>query len=80
MTTKEAGRLLGVSDSRVRQFIKRGRLVPEKMGHISILRREDVEAFARLQAEEAPNKPGPKPNVLKKDADAAPAPGDQAHG
>jgi excisionase family DNA binding protein len=71
MTTKEAGDYLGVSDSRIRQLIRKGRLSPERVGHIHLLPREQVEAFARQQEEDAPKKPGPRPNVMKQPKDDA---------
>lgn len=66
MTTREAGELLGVSDSRVRQFIRAGRLAVDKHGSAHAIKRKDVDALARKLAEDAPRKRGPRPNVLKR--------------
>ena len=57
LTTKEAGRVLGVKDSRVRQFIGQGRLVAVKRGRDLWLRESAVEEFRR-QRERNPPKPG----------------------
>ena len=46
LTTKEAGNLLGVSASRVRQFILQGRLVAQKVGSKTlIVSTRDVAKF-----------------------------------
>jgi site-specific DNA-methyltransferase (adenine-specific) len=46
LTTREAAEFLGVSPSRVRQFIQQRRLKSEKHGRDHMLLREDVHRFA----------------------------------
>jgi hypothetical protein len=67
MTTRQAGERLGVNDSRVRQFIRAGRLKTKLAGHIHLISVAEVERLACELAEEAESgkKPGPKPNVTK---------------
>jgi excisionase family DNA binding protein len=49
MTTAEAAALLGVTDSRVRQYIMDGRLrEARRIGGAIMLERRDVEALVRL--------------------------------
>lgn len=67
MTTKEAGEYLKVTDSRIRQYIQAGRLVPEKAYHINLIPNEQVEKLAlELRAEAIQKgKRGPKAQVSK---------------
>ena len=46
ITTSDAANLLGVSSSRVRQFILEERLNSVKIGRDQLLKQSDVEAFA----------------------------------
>lgn len=46
ITTAEAAEILGVSASRVRQFILEGRLESTKVGRDQLLKQSDVEDFA----------------------------------
>jgi excisionase family DNA binding protein len=48
MTVKQAAKMLGLSESRVRDLIGRERLPAEKHGRDWAIRRRDVESFARL--------------------------------
>jgi len=43
LTTKQAAKILKVNDSRVRQFILSGRLPAEKLGHIWVIKEEDLK-------------------------------------
>jgi excisionase family DNA binding protein len=66
MTTTEAGKRLGVNDSRVRQYIRAGRLPAEKHGQSYMVSEEAVASLAAGLSEEAQVKrPGRKPNVTK---------------
>jgi excisionase family DNA binding protein len=65
MTTKEAGKRLGVSDSRVRQFVLEKRLEATRHGHLLAIHEDEVERLAKQLAEEAPRRRGPNPNVTK---------------
>ena len=67
MTTKEAGEYLRISDTRVRQYIQKGRLVPEKVYHINLIPKEQVERLAQELIAEAQEKGrrGPKPQISK---------------
>jgi len=56
ITTTAAARILGVTPSRVRQFVLQGRLPAEKIGRDLFLDREAVEEFAIK-----PRRPGPEP-------------------
>lgn len=46
ITTAEAARILGVSPSRIRQFIIQGRLAAKKIGRDQLLKESDVHRFA----------------------------------
>lgn len=46
ITTTEAAKILGVSASRVRQFILEGRLESSKIGRDQLLKQSAVEDFA----------------------------------
>ena len=46
LTTQNAASMLGVSPSRVRQLVREGRLVAQKMGRDLLISRTVVEAFA----------------------------------
>ncbi len=46
ITTTEAAEILGISTSRVRQFIIDGRLQSTKLGRDQFLKQADVEDFA----------------------------------
>jgi excisionase family DNA binding protein len=46
ITTAEAAEILGVSPSRVRQFILEGRLKSQKIGRDQLLIKKDVDIFA----------------------------------
>lgn len=51
--TAEAGRIIGVSPLRVRQFIEDGRLKErQRVGKTILLSRKDVEAFAKVERRE----------------------------
>jgi excisionase family DNA binding protein len=65
MTTEQAGEYLGVSGSRIRQFIREGRLPKRKFGNANVIPRPAVEDLKRKLIEEAPRKRGPKPNVMR---------------
>ena len=43
LTTCQAGKLLGVNDSRIRQFILQGRLPAIKFGAVWMIRERDLE-------------------------------------
>jgi excisionase family DNA binding protein len=47
VTTREVGRLLGITDRRVRQLIAEGRLPACKLGKVYLIRREDIERVRR---------------------------------
>lgn len=67
MTTKEAGEYLRISDTRVRQYIQKGRLQPQKVYHINLIPREQVVKLAdelRAEAQEKGRR-GPKPQISK---------------
>ena len=50
ITVKEAAAIIGVGESRVRQFIMQGRLNARKVGdYLNVLPLADVQAFARLK-------------------------------
>ncbi len=54
INTTQAGKIVGVSDARIRQFIEEGRLKayhPEKGRRDNFLLRADVEAFAKKERE-----------------------------
>lgn len=52
VTTEEAGRIIGVSTSRIRQFVQDGRLTPrEKTDSDHYFKRADVEAMAKAPRE-----------------------------
>jgi excisionase family DNA binding protein len=63
MTTREAAKRLGVNDSRIRQFIKDGRLKAKKMGHINVIHEPDLARLVRDLKKE--NRPGPKARVAR---------------
>lgn len=48
-TVKQAAKILGVNEARVRQFIYSGRLFAEKIGRDLIIKSDDLEAFALIQ-------------------------------
>jgi excisionase family DNA binding protein len=48
LTTQNAALKLGVSPSRVRQLVREGRLIAQKMGRDLLISRATVEAFALL--------------------------------
>ena len=73
VTTKEAARILGVTDGRVRQMILKGQLPAKRFGRALTMSRSDVESLrgrkpgrpkkgrsARLAAGNKPRKPRPK--------------------
>ena len=47
LTTTQVARMLGVSQSRVRQFILAGRIKAKKMGRDLVIERRDAERFKR---------------------------------
>lgn len=47
LTTQEAADRLGLSKRQVQTLIKRGQLPAERVGHIWLLKPEDVETFQR---------------------------------
>lgn len=47
LTTTEAGRLLGVTATRVRQFIAAGRIRADRIGRDYVLTKGDVRRFAK---------------------------------
>jgi len=46
LTTKQAAKILKVNDSRIRQFILAGRLPAKKLGHMWIIKENDLEKVA----------------------------------
>jgi excisionase family DNA binding protein len=49
ITVKEAAAIIGVGQSRVRQFIMQGRLTTRKVGdYMNVLPLAEVQAFARM--------------------------------
>ena len=64
VTTQEAANLLGISDSRIRQFVQTGDLVPHVLGHQKVqhlfLRQEVKEFKLPLRG-----RPWPKKNLEK---------------
>ena len=54
LSPKQAARFLGVSERRVLQYIKEGRLEAEKVAHVHVIRPEAIAKFNR----ENPRKPG----------------------
>lgn len=50
VTTKEAARILGVTDGRVRQMILRGQLRAKRFGRALTLSRSDVESLQERKA------------------------------
>jgi len=48
LTTKEAADYLGLSPSRIRQFIAYGRLKSKKHGRDHLILRSDIEYFAAI--------------------------------
>jgi len=48
ISTAEAARILGVSPSRVRQFIAEGRLSATKIGRDQLLEKEEVIGFSSV--------------------------------
>jgi excisionase family DNA binding protein len=46
LTTKEAGKLLGINDSRVRQLIIEGRLPAIKFGNAWVIQEKDLKKVA----------------------------------
>jgi excisionase family DNA binding protein len=57
MTTAEAATRLGVNQSRVRQFIREGRLASEKVGRDRLIHEDALTAFIEAQKEK---RPGPR--------------------
>jgi len=49
LTTKDAAKILGVSDSRIRQLILSGKLHATKYGRDNLIRESDLEAV-RIRA------------------------------
>ena len=47
LTTAEVARMLGVTQSRVRQFVLAERLKAKKLGRDLVIKREDAERFKR---------------------------------
>lgn len=47
-STQQAAEYLGVSDARIRVFIRDGRLKAERVGRAWLIHKDDLEAFARL--------------------------------
>lgn len=66
LTTAEVGAALGVSRRRVARLIQVGRLESTRAGAIHLISPEEVSRFVREQAAEVGTKPGPAPNVLKR--------------
>jgi excisionase family DNA binding protein len=50
VTTKEAARILGITDGRVRQMILKGQLPAKRFGRALTLSRSDVESLRRRKA------------------------------
>ena len=50
VTTKEAARILGITDGRVRQMILKGQLPAKRFGRALTLPRSDVESLQRRKA------------------------------
>ena len=62
LTPKEAGRLLGVSDERVRQMLEAGELVGEKVNGRWRADANDVHRLVRERGEPRPKKPKDNPD------------------
>lgn len=61
VTTEEAARIIGVSTSRIRQFVQDGRLSPrEKTDSDHYFKRADVEALAKAPRERTGRPKGSK--------------------
>lgn len=60
MTTAKVAERLGVNPSRVRQFIRDGRLKASKDGRDNYVHEDDLAAFIAAQQE---MRPGPRANV-----------------
>lgn len=48
-TVKQAAKILGVNEARVRQFIYSKRLPAEKVGRDLLIKSDDLEAFAEIE-------------------------------
>ena len=64
MTTAAAADRLGVNPSRVRQFIREGRLQSEKLGRDRIIHEDALAAF--IEAQKAKRR-GPRSRVVQDD-------------
>lgn len=42
LTTRDAAKILGISDARVRQLIYEGQLISEKIGNSNLIRESDL--------------------------------------
>ena len=60
VTTQEAAEMIGVNDSRVRQFHRGGRLTGKRVGTVLLFDREEVERFSQK------NRPNGRPNRADK--------------
>jgi excisionase family DNA binding protein len=47
LTTAEVARMLGVSQSRIRQFVMAGRLKAKKLGRDLVIEKKEAERFRR---------------------------------
>lgn len=64
LTTKQAGEILNVSASRVRQLVLDGLLPAQRVGRDLVLLRKDVERFAKVMNHKA-GRPRKKPAVAR---------------
>lgn len=67
ITTREAAKILGVNQSRVRQFVKQGRLsvVKQLNCRLNLLNRKEVEAMAKIERKVGPPKKAPRKTKVK---------------
>jgi excisionase family DNA binding protein len=66
VTTKEAARILGVSDGRVRQMVLNGQLRAKRFGRALTLSRSEVESLRGRKAGRPKKGKSARPDVVKK--------------